>query len=72
MLRAAVPQAGHVRSGAATGAVLPLLRRIESGDVRVLLHETFPLTRAAEAHRMMESSAHIGKLALLVESWDSL
>jgi len=41
--------------------VWPLL---ESGEVRVLVHATFPLGDAAEAHRVMESSAHIGKLVL--------
>jgi putative PIG3 family NAD(P)H quinone oxidoreductase len=45
--------------------VWPLL---ESGVVRVPVHATFPLRGAAEAHRMMESSAHIGKLVLQVES----
>jgi putative PIG3 family NAD(P)H quinone oxidoreductase len=44
--------------------VWPLL---ESGTVRVLVHATYPLTDAAEAHRMMESSVHIGKLVLLVQ-----
>jgi putative PIG3 family NAD(P)H quinone oxidoreductase len=38
----------------------------ESGAVRVLVHATFPLREAAAAHRMMESSAHIGKLVLVV------
>ena len=41
--------------------VWPLL---ESGAVRVLVHATFPLRDAAEAHRVMESSAHVGKLIL--------
>jgi NADPH:quinone reductase len=45
--------------------VWPLL---EAGAVRVLIHATFPLERAADAHRMMESSAHIGKLVLQVQS----
>jgi NADPH:quinone reductase-like Zn-dependent oxidoreductase len=34
--------------------------------VRPLVHATFPLRNAAEAHRVMESSAHIGKLVLTV------
>lgn len=41
--------------------VWPLLA---SGEVRVLIHETFPLRSASEAHRLMESSAHIGKIVL--------
>jgi NADPH:quinone reductase-like Zn-dependent oxidoreductase len=40
----------------------------ESGDVRVLVHATFPLRDAAEAHRMMESSTHIGKLVLTTDA----
>ena len=43
--------------------VWPLL---EAGTVRVPIHATFPLQQAAEAHRMMESSSHIGKLVLTV------
>jgi putative PIG3 family NAD(P)H quinone oxidoreductase len=42
--------------------VWPLL---ESGAVKPIVHATFPLRHAAEAHRMMESSAHIGKLLLV-------
>ena len=41
---------------------------VESGAVRVLINETFPLARASEAHARMESSAHIGKLILQVQS----
>lgn len=37
----------------------------ESGAVRVPIHATFPLTNAAEAHRVMEASEHIGKLVLV-------
>jgi len=40
---------------------------IESGAVRPIVHATFPLRDAAEAHRVMESSAHIGKLLLTIE-----
>jgi NADPH:quinone reductase len=43
--------------------IWPLL---ESGEVRVLVHATFPLRDAAGAHRMMEASTHIGKLLLTV------
>jgi NADPH:quinone reductase-like Zn-dependent oxidoreductase len=41
--------------------VWPLL---ESGAVKPIVHATFPLRDAAEAHRLMESSSHIGKLLL--------
>lgn len=39
---------------------------LESGKVKPLIHETFPLAKAAEAHALMESSAHIGKIMLTV------
>jgi NADPH:quinone reductase len=34
--------------------------------VRPIIHATFPLAEAAEAHRLMESSQHIGKIMLTV------
>ncbi len=43
--------------------VWPLLA---SGRVRPIIHATFPLAEAAEAHRLMESSSHIGKIMLTV------
>jgi len=44
--------------------VLPLL---EAGKLRPHIHATFPLERAADAHRMMEEGAHLGKIVLLVD-----
>ncbi len=41
--------------------VLPLL---ESGRVRPIIHETFPLDAAPAAHELMESSRHMGKIVL--------
>ena len=41
--------------------VWPLL---ESGAIRPIIHQTFPLKQASEAHHLMESSAHIGKILL--------
>lgn len=40
---------------------------IESGKVRVVIDKTFPLASAADAHRYMESSAHMGKIVLTVD-----
>ncbi len=37
---------------------------VETGQLKVLVHKTFPLAQAAEAHALMESSAHIGKIIL--------
>ena len=43
--------------------VMPLLRE---GRVKPLMDSTFPLAKAADAHRRMETSAHIGKIVLEV------
>jgi putative PIG3 family NAD(P)H quinone oxidoreductase len=42
--------------------VWPLLER---GEVKPVIHKTFPLAEAAEAHRLMEASTHIGKIILV-------
>lgn len=39
---------------------------IEAGRIKPEIYTTFPLEQAAEAHRLMESSQHIGKLVLTV------
>ena len=61
----------RVRSVTEKGAIAKALREhvwplVESGVVRPVVHATFPLRAAAEAHRLMESSRHIGKLVLVV------
>ncbi|MFQ5660227.1 MAG: NAD(P)H-quinone oxidoreductase [Gammaproteobacteria bacterium] len=38
---------------------------LETGEVKPVIYRTFPLGQAAEAHRVMESSRHIGKIVLL-------
>lgn len=38
---------------------------LESGAVKPIVHATFPLRDAAAAHRLMESSTHIGKIVLV-------
>jgi NADPH:quinone reductase len=43
--------------------VMPLLRE---GRVKPLMDSTFPLEKAADAHRRMETSEHIGKIVLAV------
>ena len=43
--------------------VMPLLRE---GRVKPLMDSTFPLEKAADAHRRMETSQHIGKIVLAV------
>jgi NADPH2:quinone reductase len=43
--------------------VMPLFRQ---GRIKPLMDSTFPLEKAADAHRRMETSEHIGKIVLAV------
>lgn len=40
---------------------------VEEGQFRPVIDSVFPLARAADAHRRMESSEHVGKIVLEVE-----
>jgi NADPH2:quinone reductase len=44
--------------------VWPLFER---GELKTVVHATFPLAEAARAHALMESSQHIGKIVLRVK-----
>lgn len=51
------------------GAIAASLRSriwplIEAGRIKPVIHRTFKLEQAADAHRLMESSEHIGKIVL--------
>jgi NADPH:quinone reductase len=61
----------RARSVVQKGAIAAPLRRVvwpllEQGKVRPQIYRSFPLAEAEEAHRLMESSAHIGKIVLTV------
>jgi NADPH2:quinone reductase len=43
--------------------VWPLL---EQGKIKPVIYKSFPLEQAAEAHALMESSTHVGKIVLQV------
>jgi len=57
-----IPQKAAV-ANAVRQNVWPLLA---AGRVRPVIHATFPLAEASEAHRLMETSNHIGKIVLTV------
>ncbi|KAM3223919.1 hypothetical protein ACQJBY_057363 [Aegilops geniculata] len=38
---------------------------VASGKVKPVIYKTFPLSEAAESHKLMETSSHIGKILLI-------
>jgi NADPH:quinone reductase-like Zn-dependent oxidoreductase len=61
----------RARTVAQKAAVADAVRRnvwplLSAGRVRPIIHATFPLAEASEAHRLMEASTHIGKIVLTV------
>ncbi len=69
----ATVQATSLRSRPAQqkAAIVASVRRnvwpaIEAGAVRPVIHEILPMRDAAAAHRLLESSEHVGKLLLAV------
>ncbi len=59
------------RSPDQKGEIADALRRevwplLESGQVKPVIFKIFPLSQASEAHRLMESGEHIGKIVLVV------
>ncbi len=59
----------RIRSVAFKGAIAHALKDkvwplLENGTVRPVLHAVFDAAQAADAHRLMESGAHIGKIVL--------
>jgi NADPH2:quinone reductase len=60
------------RTAAEKAAIARALREklwpaLDAGRCAPVIHATFPLAQVAEAHRMMEEGAHIGKIVLIVE-----
>jgi NADPH2:quinone reductase len=39
---------------------------IDAGRIKPVIYQTFPLEQAADAHRLMETSQHIGKIVLTI------
>ena len=59
----------RARSPEFKGAIAEKLRnniwpKIESGEIKPVIYKTFPLSDASKAHKLMESSEHIGKIVL--------
>jgi NADPH2:quinone reductase len=56
----------EVKAGIAKELEATVWPLIESGKVKPVIHSVFPLNKASEAHKLMESSQHIGKILLEV------
>ena len=59
------------RTTAQKGVIAAELRRhvwplLDAGRIAPVIHAVYPLAQAADAHRVMESSTHVGKLVLSV------
>lgn len=59
-------QPDSVKSGIAADLYEKVWPLFDAKIVRPVIYGTFPLARAAEAHALMESSSHIGKVVLVV------
>ncbi|MEQ9490707.1 MAG: NAD(P)H-quinone oxidoreductase [Alphaproteobacteria bacterium] len=60
------PQTNEQKAAIARNLESHVLPLISAGKIKPVLHTTMPLTEAAAAHALMESSAHIGKIMLTV------
>jgi len=64
------PQSDNEKADIANSIAANVLPLLESGTVRPIIHATFPLAEAAKAHKLMESSKHIGKIILVTNDED--
>jgi NADPH:quinone reductase-like Zn-dependent oxidoreductase len=64
-LRPRSPEEKGAIAGQLAEKVWPLF---EAGTIKPVIHAQLPLERAADAHRMMEESQHIGKIVLTVSA----
>ena len=60
------PRSAEFKSGIAATLLKRVWPLIEQGQVKPIVHRRFPLGRACDAHTLMESSSHIGKIVLEV------
>ena len=58
------PRSVKEKAAIARGLLKEVWPLLDSGIIRPIIHQTIPLEKAADAHRLMESSNHIGKILL--------
>ena len=60
------PRTREVKAGFARALEVKVWPLIAAGRVKVVLDQVLPLANAADAHRRMETSQHVGKIVLKV------
>ncbi|PWG01814.1 NAD(P)H-quinone oxidoreductase [Sphingosinicella humi] len=60
------PRSVEFKSSVADDLRRQVWPHLEAGHIRPVIDSTFPLSRAADAHRRMESSQHVGKIVLTI------
>ena len=60
------PRTREAKAGFARALESKVWPLLASGKVKVVMDSTFPLAKAADAHRRLETSQHIGKVVLVV------
>ncbi|MEL7537364.1 MAG: NAD(P)H-quinone oxidoreductase [Pseudomonadota bacterium] len=58
------PQSADEKAAIASGIRRDIWAHVEAGQIRPPVYAEFPLAHAADAHRLMESSEHMGKIVL--------
>jgi NADPH2:quinone reductase len=60
------PQSNEAKARMAKGLAETVWPLLDRGTIAPLIHAVFPLEQAAQAHALMESNAHMGKIVLQV------
>jgi NADPH2:quinone reductase len=60
------PRSREFKAAIATNLMAHVWPLLESGKIKPVIYRVFPLEQAADAHTLMESSTHIGKIMLKV------
>ena len=60
------PRTREVKAGFAQALESKVWPLIAAGKIKVVMDSTFPLAKAADAHRRLETSEHVGKIVLVV------
>ena len=60
------PRTREVKAGFARALEEKVWPLFGAGKIKVVMDSTFPLAQAADAHRRLETSQHVGKIVLTV------